>query len=422
MGLPRRLFAVGAALVALAPSGDGPAAEKADLRPNLVPVRSVQEMARAVDRARPGDVIVVAPGIYRLAKSIHVDSPGRAAARITLKAARAGTVRLEVAAVQGFLVSAPYWTFENLKLVGVCRRHHDCEHAFHLVGGAHATIIRNSRLIDFNAAIKGNGRRLAGRRVYPNDVLIDGNTFRNLSPRRTTRPVSLIDVVGGERWIVRANLFVDFAKARGNRVSYGAFLKGNSRDGLFERNLVVCEHNHTGGIRIGLSFGGGGGGDAGICQHGTCSPQHTNGTMRNNVIMNCRQDVGIYLNQAKNTKLHHNILYNTRGIDARYPTTSAEVANNVLMGEVRARAGAAVRQFDNLVGLSVRAFRRFYADPEAGDFTPTATGGIVDRGRALVGLDDDFCGNRRDDGRPDLGAFEAGGDPNCYRVLDRLRQ
>ena len=418
----RWLLAVGAALVALAAVGDGQAAEKVDSPSNLVKVRNAQEMARAVDRARPGDVILLAPGIYRLGASIHVDRPGSAAARITLKAARAGTVRLEVTALQGFLVSAPFWTFENLALVGVCRRHHDCEHAFHLVGGAHATIIRNSRLIDFNAAIKSGGRQLADRRVYPNDVLIDGNTFRNLSPRQTTRPVSLIDVVGGARWMVRANLFVDFAKARGNRVSYGAFLKGNSRDGLFERNLVVCEHRHTGGIRIGLSFGGGGGGNAGSCQHGTCSPQHTNGTMRNNVIMNCRQDVGIYLNQAKDSKLYHNILYNTRGIDARYPTTSAEIANNVVMGEVRARDGAAVVEFDNLAGLSERAFRNIYADPESGDFTPAATGGAIDRGRALVGLVDDFCGNRRDDGRADLGAFEAGGGPSCYRVLDRLRQ
>lgn len=33
----------------------------------------------------------------------------------------------------------------------------------------------------------------------------------------------------------------------GDPISYAAFLKGNSRDGLFERNLVVCERASSGG-------------------------------------------------------------------------------------------------------------------------------------------------------------------------------
>ena len=39
--------------------------------------------------------------------------------------------------------------------------------------------------------------------------------------------------------------------------------------------------------------------------------------MRNNIIVDC-SDVGIYLNEGKNTKLYNNTVVNTMGIDARF--------------------------------------------------------------------------------------------------------
>ena len=59
---------------------------------------------------------------------------------------------------------------------------------------------------------------------------------------------------------MRRNFIHDFRKASGDEVSYAAFLKGNSREGLFEGNVVSCVHSagDTGGYRVGLSFGGGG--------------------------------------------------------------------------------------------------------------------------------------------------------------------
>jgi high frequency lysogenization protein len=49
---------------------------------------------------------------------------------------------------------------------------------------------------------------------------------------------------GGRRWQLRGNFIHDHAKGEGNGVSYAAFLKGNSRDGLIERNLVICESDN----------------------------------------------------------------------------------------------------------------------------------------------------------------------------------
>src|SRR6185436_18347654 len=96
----------------------------------------------------------------------------------------------------------------------------------------------------------------------------------------------------------------------------------------------------TAGVYIGLSFGGGGTAaqfcapafDAGV----PCAPEHTNGTMRNNVIVNC-SDVGVYLNQAKGTKLLFNTLIATTGIDFRFAQSSGEARGNVVSGPFRTR-------------------------------------------------------------------------------------
>lgn len=54
--------------------------------------------------------------------------------------------------------------------------------------------------------------------------------------------------------VVEANRISDFEKGGGDTISYAAFLKGNSKDGVFERNLVVCSEHFSGGVRVGLSF------------------------------------------------------------------------------------------------------------------------------------------------------------------------
>src|SRR3546814_13918963 len=94
----------------------------------------------------------------------------------------------------------PYTTlfrsvFENLVIEGACEHDSRCEHAFHVVGSATNTIIRNNRVIDFNSAVKAND--LAGQ--YPDEGLISHNVFLNRHPRNTRNPVSVIDIVSASR-------------------------------------------------------------------------------------------------------------------------------------------------------------------------------------------------------------------------------
>ena len=205
-----------------------------------------------------------------------------------------------------------------------------CEHAFHIVAGAHGTVVRDSTLRDFNAAIKGNGDLVGSARVYPSDVLILNNRIYNRRARDTGNPVTAIDVVGGDRWTLRGNYIADIGGVSPSKVSYQAFLKGNGSGGLIERNLVVCSKRHTSGVRLGLSLGGGTTG-AGLCQQGSCATEHRGGTIRNNLVMNCN-DAGIYLSKSPDSRVYNNTVYNAAfGIDVRFNST-ATVTNNLLSG------------------------------------------------------------------------------------------
>lgn len=380
----------------------------ASLQAAVVPVDSVPALRAAVQAAAPGDEIVLAPGVYAITGNITATAAGSEAAPITLRAAarRSAVLRFDSSgsAVEGLRIIAPWWRLEGLVIEGACSDDSACEHAIHLAGNADHFVLRDSELRDFNAQIKSNGEIISGTRVFPDDVLIEGNLLHDTRIRATDNPVTKIDVVGGRRWIVRGNEIADFGKGAGDQVSYGAFLKGNSRDGLFERNLVRCTHQVPGGVRIGLSLGGGGTG-ASYCEEGSCDTEHQNGTLRNNVILDC-SDVGIYLNKAANTRLAHNLLHATSGIDVRYATSTAELWGNLLDGRIRNRDGGSHVSHGDWSQVPEADFVAWFQDPAQADFRLRPAGSVLrDQGEPLAFLADDFCGAPRDV-LPDIGAFE----------------
>jgi parallel beta-helix repeat protein len=392
------------------------------------PVADTDGLIAAIANAAPGDVIELADGVYQPPANLNCTSAGTEAAPIIVRAAHAHAALVRFAApgtvAEGFKISAPYWRFEGLDIEGACLSDDDCEHAFHLAGNADFTRITGNRIRDFNAQIKSN-TAAASSGVFPDDVRVIDNEIYDTRARMTANPVTKIDVVGGRRWIVRGNTIHDFQKNGGDSVSYGAFLKGNSRDGVFERNLVTCENAFSGGVRIGLSFGGGGTSPASICEDGTCTPEHQGGIMRNNLIVKC-SDVGIYLNKAANSSLQHNTLYATTGIDVRFAESSADIRNNLVGGLIRNRDGATSSQSGNLTSISNETFAAWFTAPASADFRLVDGGSFVDLGVSAPLVTDDFCGNDRDDGEPDIGALEYDADFACLTTagggidLDRL--
>jgi hypothetical protein len=366
-------------------------------------VATIEEARRALADAVPGDVITFLPGEYAVRATVYASRPGTPSAPIVVRAARPGTVAISVATGEGFTVTAPWWRFENLTLRGACADDEYCEHAFHVVGNAHHFVARNNTIRDFNAHFKINGER----GTFPDHGLIESNTLGNAAPRKTSRPVTPIDLVAASDWTIRSNLIHDFVKAWGDRTSYGGFAKGGAERTVFERNVVLCETALAGqpGQRIGLSFGGGGTGKP-YCRDARCITEHDAGIMRANLVAGC-SDVGIYLNSAAGTQLVDNTVLDTAGVQVRFPTSTATLDGNLVDGPLRADEGGVLRAGDNLstaIGwlyLGRHPQRGLFTDPARLDLHWRDAAPRRAAGAPALGL----CGAMRDAQRA-YGAFD----------------
>ena len=303
----------------------------------LLPVSSPQTIRQALLDAQPGTRIVIAPGLYPFQTKLRLGHGGTARAPIVLSAAQPGTVRFAFGQVEGILVDQPHWVFENLDIRGTCDRHDDCEHAFHVVGRGAFTTLRNNYIQDFNAHIKVNGYN--GN--WPDHGLLAYNTLTNTAARETTRSVVPFDLVGANAWKVQDNLVSNFVKRDGNMVSFGIFMKGASEGGRIERNLVICSPHDISrpGVRVGISFGGGGT-DPGVCRDKRCDAyEHRLGLAANNIVAHCN-DIGLDVNQSSQITLAHNTLINTSGIGARNAPAQAKMYGNLYEGVAKFRDGA----------------------------------------------------------------------------------
>ncbi len=359
-------------------------------------------LRRAIAGALPGQVITLLPGRYRINGPMNVTRPGAPDAPVVVRADQPGSAELEMNTLEGFKVSAPYWRFENLALQGVCRG--GCEHAFHVVGGAHHFAAVNNRVVDFNAHFKINGE--GGR--HPDHGLLASNTLRNTGIRVTGSSVTPIDLVSASHWTIRQNLISDFIKGGSDRISYGAFVKGGGSNNLMERNVVLCEDRLRGapGQRVGMSLGGGGTGKA-YCRDRRCITEQEDSTLRANLIASCSDD-GIYLNAAARSKLIHNTLVDTGGISVRYATSSATVDGNLVDGSIRSRDNGILHLGKNLHSSTARLYagshpqRALFRDPLDFDFRWRDP---AERRAALNEPIPDLCGPVRANGAR-YGAFD----------------
>lgn len=375
-----------------------------------VAVSSAGELTAAVGAAKAGDEIVLAAGTYAMT-DVSCSASGTAAAPIVIRAAAPLAARIDFSGVEGFKVSGAYWTFQDLEVHGACAADDDCEHAFHVTGGADGFVLRGNKVVDFNAQLKVNAAQVGTAWTTPKAGLVEYNELFDTRPRNTSNPVTKANLDTGEGWIIRGNSIHDFFRADGSP-TYGSFMKSGSKNGLYERNLVICQKDVTSsGTQIGLSFGGGGTGaqfcapafDANV----PCNIEHSGGTMQNNVIVNC-SDVGIYLNRAQDTKLFHNTLIATSGIDFRFDTTSGVARGNVLTGDVHVRDGAQTPTLsDNLTAIALADFSAMYMNPMTGDLRKKGDLSAL-IGKVAVpppGVVDDYCARTRT--APfDLGALQ----------------
>ena len=380
-------------------------------------VGSAEGLRAAVRDAQPGDIIELLPGRYAIGGSpIDTRRGGTSAAPILLRADRPGTVTLETRTGEAMRITQPFWVIENLAFEADCGMW-GCEHALHVSGAGRSAWIRNNSFRDYNAAIKANSVARVG--AQPDRLTIEANRFWNRAVQPTTKPVTPIDVVAADDVVIRANRISDFGKGESDRISYGLFVKGGSKRPIIEGNHVRCAENHGGGTRVGISLGGGGTAPR-MCSTPDCAEETVGGIVRANVVEQC-SDVGIYLNKAAASLVANNLLADTRGIDARYAATDAEVFNNIIDGRIAEWDGAHVHAAGNAMsGLRAATLRSqvrtLLRDPDTGDLGFKSEEDAARRGRTLPARSlrfEDFCGRLVDGRAPPVGPIEQRGGTSC---------
>ena len=437
----------------------------AQANPSARTVATTAELNAALRQAEPGDTISLMPGDYVPSRRT-IRTHGEPERPITVQAAVPGTARLWSSHVTLFKLYGAHWHFRDLDFQG----NSNTKHALHIVRDADDIVLEGNRFQNFHAAIKANGE--GQPRAFPDNVRIHRNVFTNDKPRRTKESVVAIDVVGGRNWKITENFISDIGyhpDRRGANTST-AFVKGGAYGATFDRNVVICQWRHTGGYRVGMSLGGGGTGDAyfdrrGMEQCRQNCPEVRSSQMINNIILNCPNSPGIYLNRAQDSLVANNTIYDAYGIVARFPETSARIYNNLMTGRIWARDGSEVESAGNLssgwvglgnyipsvrrrlhapvpegeprfsasidkflywaasrrhdvidwlgatrLGKGTKAYENWLAAPSFGDLALTEPNKVIAEGSTSLVLDRDYCGQPRTP-PGDIGAIEysAGG-------------
>lgn len=367
-------------------------------------VSDAAALADAVSNARPGTTITLLDGTYALSRRLAPATGGTSGSPITVRAQNPGRAILDASGIEeAFLISVPYWKFENLRI----HVRNGSKHAYKLDTNGHHTVISGGMMeleTRAESGVKGAG---GPRAPQPDDVLIEGTEIWFNTPTESGNAEG-IDAVAVARWVIRANVIHDIQKSRSfDGIAYGAFTKGNSQDTIIENNLFY-------NCFIAISLGGGGTGTQ-YFRDGETSFEDRNGVIRNNMVLGSN-DVAIYLNQARGARIYNNTLFNSytscggtcAAIDIRYTGSSADVRNNIVDRPIRDREGGTHTAASNLQ-LASPADGSWFIDAAGNDLHLKPGAPPIDRGETLGLVPTDRDGTPRPFGAAyDIGAHEFG--------------
>jgi hypothetical protein len=281
------------------------------------------EILDKMRNAEPGTAIIIKPGDYYFQQhNLQIGNAGTKENRIALMGLEFGDVTFYLYSLEGLYINKPNWLIKNIRFVGVCAEHFECEHAIHIVPGGDGTYVYNNVFKNFNSHIKVNGAFSEDKNAYMvvNDLKVVNNTFYNENYRNVTSAVTPIDIVGGERHLIESNIITDFSRkisSLNTSWTYGAFIKGESSNGIIKDNIVACSYllpyQSALDARVGLSFGGGGTADR-YCPGSKCDYEHKNGTLKRNYIYNCFNDSSVYINKSISIEHEDNYFINSLAV------------------------------------------------------------------------------------------------------------
>lgn len=198
----------------------------ADLLANTITVSSIAELQAAIDRARPGDVILVKDGVYTTGSDIIINKTGTAAQPITIAAQNGGAAEITGAGGFNLVSPAAYIVIKGFKFT------HAASKARSSAGSSFCRWTQNI------FETPGNGEDLT---IAGNDTEVDHNTFQNKDAMGRFLAIRGTGSQIAERLWIHHNYFRSH-KNQGGKNGAEAFQFGLSGFSLSSSNSIV-EYN-----------------------------------------------------------------------------------------------------------------------------------------------------------------------------------
>lgn len=391
---------VAALVVAATSSVDARPARPAPTLPaptgTVVNVRTESELQAAVGAIRSNTTIVIAPGTYRLTRTLHF---GGALTNIGIRGATGNAddvVLIGRGMTQPDYGSVPYgvWTgggVDGITIANLTIR----DFYYHPIifnGGTQRPHVFNLHLIDAGQQFIKSNPDAAG--VGASNGIVEYSIFEFTRVARDDYPKG-VDVQGGANWQIRHNLFRNLQAPAGQLIGPAVLVWRGSSNTVTEGNLFL---NCGRGIMYGAEDAPG--------------FAHTGGIIRNNVFYRSGSqagDVGIQVADSPDTQVLNNtiLLSGTYRAAIEYRFAGARgllIANNLTDSEIQARNGGTARLQANVTA----ATPSWFVNPAGGDLhLRRSADAAINRGLALAAVSVDWDGDSRPNGAGvDVGADE----------------
>jgi len=359
--------------------------------PNSVVVSSVSALVSAIENANDGSkkTILVEDGTYTLGNMLWVSADG-----VTVRS-RSGN--REAVILQGdgmtgsvshiFNVAGDDFTVRDLTLRRVAN------HAIQLQVDVDGLTVDNAHFLDTGEQMLKVAYDAGNMSASSDGGLVENSLFEYSAGHGPQYYIGGVDAHNAKNWIVRDNVFKNIKSPSDDIAEFAIHFWSESANTIVERNTIMnCDR----GIGFGL-------GDRG----------HVGGIIRNNMIYHDSSedfsDVAIGLEDARNSQVYNNTIFMVNSypnaIEYRFgSTTGVQIYNNLTNRAIIARDGASGTVANNITSAQVD----WFVSPSSGNLhLSSSVYSVVDQGRNVSGLTNDFDGESRPKGGGiDIGADE----------------
>jgi len=359
--------------------------------PDSVIVSNVSGLTTAIENANNGGkkTILMENGTYTIDGMLWVSGSG---VTVRSRSGNREAVILQGDSMTGsvshiFNVAGNNFTAKDMTLKRVAN------HAIQLQINVDGFTASNIHFLDTGEQMLKIAYDVGNMSASSDNGLVENSLFEYSAGRGPQYYIGGVDVHNGKNWIVRGNTFKNIKSPSDDIAEFAIHFWSESENTLVERNTIInCDR----GIGFGL-------GDRG----------HIGGIIRNNMIYHDSSegfaDVQIGLEDARNSQVYNNTIFMANSypnaIEYRFSsTTGLQIYNNLTNKMIAERDGASGTTSNNITNAQVS----WFVAPSSGNLhLKNSVSSVVDQGRSISGLTNDFDNETRPKGsRIDIGADE----------------